>query len=51
MHRDASAAIEFQLPKECERVWFVVTGAPESYRPHAWDEDEKNDELRRPLPQ
>jgi hypothetical protein len=44
MHRDASAAIEFQLPKDCERVWFVVTGAPESYRPHAWDEDEKNDE-------
>ena len=44
MHREATASIEFQLPKDCEQVWFVVTGAPESYRPHAWDEDEKNDE-------
>lgn len=44
MYRESAARIEFQPPADCERVWLVVTGAPETYRPHPWDEDEKNDE-------
>lgn len=35
---------EFTVPANCEKLWFVVTGAPTSYKPHPWDEDERNDE-------
>ncbi|MCW3786315.1 DUF6055 domain-containing protein [Plebeiibacterium sediminum] len=35
---------KFKVPANCSRLWFVVTGAPNTYVPHAWDDDEKNDD-------
>ena len=34
----------FTVPENCSKLWFVVTGAPNSYKPHPWDEDESNDD-------
>ncbi|WP_339424027.1 DUF4859 domain-containing protein [Sphingobacterium sp. MYb388] len=36
--------VNFTVPVNCEKLWFVVTGAPSVYQPHAWDEVETNDE-------
>ncbi|GHE45772.1 hypothetical protein GCM10017764_31290 [Sphingobacterium griseoflavum] len=36
--------INFTIPANCEKLWFVVTGAPSIYQPHAWDDVESNDE-------
>src|SRR5690606_25378374 len=44
MHTDATGTAAFTVPTGCDRLFFVVTGAPTSYAPHAWDEDEANDE-------
>lgn len=35
---------EFVVPHNCNKIWFVVLGAPTSYRSHAWDENELNDD-------
>ena len=32
------------VPSGVQKLYFVVMGAPESYRPHPWDEQELNDE-------
>lgn len=34
----------FAVPANCDRLWFVVTGAPKRYSPHVWDNDNSNDE-------
>ncbi|GGG76221.1 hypothetical protein GCM10007415_04970 [Parapedobacter pyrenivorans] len=44
MHSGATGMASFTVPVGCDRLFFVVTGAPTSYAPHAWDEDEANDE-------
>jgi len=44
MNSEKEKDVIFTIPNGCERLWFVVTGAPTSYRAHAWDEDETNDE-------
>lgn len=44
MQRYQSGSVSFVVPERCERVWFVVTGAPGIYRSHAWDEKETNDD-------
>lgn len=44
MNRKTSASVEFTVPAGCERLWFVVLGAPASYEAHAWDEMESNDD-------
>jgi hypothetical protein len=44
MNRKAKADVEFTIPANCEKLWFVVLGAPGSYKSHPWDEDESNDE-------
>lgn len=44
MHGSATGIASFTVPVGCDRLFFVVTGAPSSYAPHAWDEDEANDE-------
>lgn len=36
--------VHFTVPANCSKLWFVVTGAPSVYQPHAWDEEEGNDE-------
>ena len=37
MNREASANVEF-IFENCEKLWFVVLGAPSTYKAHAWDE-------------
>ncbi|PTN07443.1 DUF4859 domain-containing protein [Mangrovibacterium marinum] len=44
MNRGSSADVEFTVPEGCERLWFVVLGAPSTYKSHAWDEKESNDD-------
>ena len=44
MNSEKEKDVNFTVPNGCERLWFVVVGAPTSYRAHAWDEDETNDE-------
>lgn len=44
MYSENEGIAEFTVPENCANLWFVVTGAPTVYIPHAWDEDEKNDE-------
>jgi len=35
--------LSFDVPENTRRLWFVVTGAPTDYSPHAWDDDNSND--------
>jgi len=44
MNRKTAADIEFTIPSGCEKLWFVVLGAPSTYTPHPWDEKESNDD-------
>ena len=44
MNREMNATVEFTVPENCDRLWFVVVGAPNTYEPHAWDENEANDD-------
>lgn len=44
METGASKTVTFTVPANCSKLWFVVTGAPNTYAPHAWDENEKNDD-------
>jgi len=34
----------FAVPANCTDLWFVVSGAPTNYWPHAWDDNTTNDE-------
>lgn len=34
----------FAVPANCDRLWFMVTGAPKTYSRHTWDDDNSNDE-------
>lgn len=44
MHSATSADVEFTIPENCQRLWFVVLGAPTTYESHAWDELDSNDD-------
>lgn len=44
MNHGTSGVVKFEVPIECSKLWFVVTGAPKRYLPHPWDENEANDE-------
>jgi hypothetical protein len=44
MHSASSGIASFTCPDNCSNLWFVVSGAPTHYWPHAWDEDATNDE-------
>ncbi|MDX8338983.1 DUF4859 domain-containing protein [Draconibacterium sp. IB214405] len=44
MNRKTAADVEFTVPEGCERLWFVVLGAPSTYEAHPWDELESNDD-------
>lgn len=37
-------SLTFACPKNCMRLWLVVTGAPSVHWRHAWDDDDSNDE-------
>ncbi len=40
----SAGSASFTCPANCRDLWFVVSGAPKTYWPHAWDDDESNDE-------
>lgn len=42
-NQGTSADVAFTVPEGCEKLWFVVMGAPTSYEAHAWDDDMSND--------
>lgn len=44
MNRKTQANVAFMVPTGCEKLWFVVLGAPNTYIAHAWDEKEENDD-------
>ncbi len=44
MYSVNSGIASFTCPENCSNLWFVVSGAPKTYWPHAWDEDATNDE-------
>ncbi len=44
MIKKTAAEVEFTVPEGCERLWFVVLGAPTTYEAHPWDEKESNDD-------
>ncbi len=44
MNAEPAGEAKFVVPEGCDKLWFVVVGAPTSYRSHPWDEKELNDE-------
>ncbi|MGF7141020.1 DUF4859 domain-containing protein [Roseimarinus sediminis] len=44
MNRKTNNDVSFTIPDGCNRLWLVITGAPTSYKAHAWDELESNDD-------
>lgn len=44
MNKKGKMDVEFTIPDGCEKLWFVVLGAPTTYEAHPWDEDESNDD-------
>lgn len=44
INQKASSDVTFTVPEGCQKLWFVVLGAPSSYVAHAWDESEGNDD-------
>ena len=44
MNSETMKSVEFTIPNGCEKLWFVVLGAPKSYKAHAWDDNESNDD-------
>ncbi|RXK86223.1 DUF4859 domain-containing protein [Filimonas effusa] len=44
MYKNASGDAAYTVPANCDRLWFVVTGAPKTYSQHAWDDDNSNDD-------
>lgn len=44
MYSAKSGQARYTVPSGVQKLYFVVMGAPENYRPHPWDEQELNDE-------
>lgn len=44
MNRKTSESVQFTIPEGCDKLWFVVTGAPSTYIAQPWDEKESNDD-------
>lgn len=44
MNSKANAKVDFTIPENCDKLWFVVLGAPATYKAHPWDELEINDD-------
>lgn len=43
MHSKKKGRFTVSLPKDTEKVYFIVLGAPDEYVPHIWDEDQRTD--------
>ncbi len=37
-------SVSFECPANCDKLWFVVSGAPAGHWRHAWDDNDANDE-------
>jgi hypothetical protein len=37
-------SLSFNCPANCQRLWLVVSGAPQTHWRHAWDDNNANDE-------
>jgi hypothetical protein len=37
-------SVSFECPANCDKLWFVVSGAPSVHWRHAWDDNDANDE-------
>ena len=37
-------ALNFTVPANCDKLWLVVSGSPQEYWVHAWDDNDANDE-------
>lgn len=37
-------SLNFSIPANCDKLWLVVSGSPQEYWHHAWDDDNTNDE-------
>ncbi|MBK6497163.1 MAG: DUF4859 domain-containing protein [Saprospiraceae bacterium] len=37
-------SLQFICPNNCEKLWLVVSGAPQIHWRHTWDDDNSNDE-------
>lgn len=44
MYQGTTGTATFTVPENCSKLWFVVTGAPNTYAPHPWDENNANDD-------
>jgi hypothetical protein len=44
MYSGTNGTATFTVPENCSKLWFVVTGAPDTYAPHPWDDDNSNDD-------
>lgn len=44
MYSARSGQARYTVPSGVQKLYFVVVGAPENYRPHPWDEQDLNDE-------
>jgi hypothetical protein len=44
MNQGQTNDVKFTVPAGTSQLWFVVTGAPNTYLPHPWDEEEENDD-------
>jgi plastocyanin len=44
MHSGTTGTANFIVPANCSKLWLVVTGAPNTYAAHPWDENEANDD-------
>ena len=38
------ASLSFAVPANCSKLWLVVSGSPQDYWVHAWDDNDANDE-------
>lgn len=43
VYREAQGKVTFDVPENAAELYFVVLGAPETYQPHIWDNDESTD--------
>lgn len=40
----SAETVSFLCPDDCEKLWLVVSGAPQAHWKHEWDDDPSNDE-------
>ncbi len=44
MNSGGSTTATYTVPENCSKLWLVVTGAPNTYTAHPWDDNNSNDD-------